>query len=1040
MSRSHRPVRLMLLVGALAGALAAVSSVAGQGPPPDGPWLEFDTPHFRVIYQAGLEDLARHAAEVGERTHAILVEDLTRQPRGPIEMVVTDHVDFSNGYATPFTGNRIVVFARPPVGIPGLAFSRDWLELVVAHEVVHIFHLDHAGLVGRGIRSILGRIPLIWPVFPALGTPTWNIEGLATYYESRLTGGGRVHGTYHDMVIRTAALEAAIPPLRRVSAPSPVFPGAERSYVYGAALMDWIADEYGAASHRDLVQATYASVLPTFLTFDHVARQALGRPFSAIYEDWRQAATDSARALAARLEAQGLTPAETVVRRGPYAVAPRISPDGSRLSYAVHDYRSDASTEVMDLGSGAVTARRPLNLFGGILGPASWLPDGSGMVLAQLEYHGSYRIHGDLWLADSRGRTRRLTRQQRLAQPHVAPDGRRVVAVQAEDGAVRLVEHDLVTGETRVMANAAPGQAFDSPRWSPDGRSVAAARFADGQVNIVLVDAATGEIAPVTRADALDGAPAWSPDGRWVVFWSDRTGVANLHAAPVPSHGGDGPHLWQVTNVVTGAFDPEVSPDGRYLYYVAYHHDGWRIERTAFDPGTWRPASSPAVHYQPGLLAKRPSSASRPVPEGEPGQDPGVPERGSGERPPVADDSAAPAARLGDEARAYSAVRGAIPRFWAPTYQSVGSSATGQWNHFLGAYSMGWDVLQRQSWEGSIAYDVATGRLAGGTGWRWAGFGNPNLTLGAGRTWSAAGRIPLDEERSEAVLEKQDWLALNAVFLRRRWRSTAWLGVGTDLRREEYQAFRLTEQELADAGFRLPDLPTIAGLSVRPGFSNARQHPYSISAQDGITASLGLGRWWNLSDDRVAYDQVNGSIAAFRGYRLWGFSDHVAAVRVAGLLRTGDDASTASLGGAPGSTPGVLPGTGSTPGHFLPVRGFRSGDRFGTRAWVASAEYRFPIHMPGAPGRVAGLSLTSVSGALFVDGGHAWCTPGEREDRFEHCYASDDPPLVAVGAEVSITLGVIHNVPLAVRYGLALPLNGDEGRAIAFHIGMGPSF
>jgi hypothetical protein len=138
----------------LAGALGlAIAPAAAQGPPPDGDWDTFRTEHFRVTYQHGLEGLARHAAAVAERTHRILSEDLVRPPRGPIDLVVTDHVDFSNGFATPFTSNRIVVFARPPLGTPSLAFSRDWLELVVAHELVHIFHLEHAGPVGRAIRG-----------------------------------------------------------------------------------------------------------------------------------------------------------------------------------------------------------------------------------------------------------------------------------------------------------------------------------------------------------------------------------------------------------------------------------------------------------------------------------------------------------------------------------------------------------------------------------------------------------------------------------------------------------------------------------------------------------------------------------------------------------------------------------------------------------------------------------------------------------------------------------------------------------------------
>jgi Tol biopolymer transport system component len=1038
MTRSPRAPLLAArtALAALVALTAAMATpLAAQNPPPDGDWLEFDTEHFRVIYHAGLEDLARHAALVAERTHEILRADLVRAPRGTIEMVVTDHVDFSNGYATPFSTNRIVVFARPPLTMPGLAFSRDWLELVVAHELVHIFHLEHAGTVGRGIRAVFGRLPFVWPIFPALGTPTWNVEGIATYYESQLTGGGRVQGTYHDMVIRTAALESEIPALRRVSDASPVWPAGERSYVYGAALMQWIADQYGHDAHTDLAHATYGSVLPTFLFFDHVARQALGRSFTAVYDDWRAVATDSAHALRARIAATGITPVEPVVRHGPYAVAPRTSPDGRLLSYAAHDYRSDPATRIVDLATGETRGLARRNQFGSLLGPASWLPDGSGLVLAQLEYRGRYRLFSDLWLVDLDGRERRLTRNQRLAQPDVAPDGRRVVAAQNHDGSIRLVEHDLATGESRVIAAAAAGGAFDSPRWAPDGRRVAVTRYADGQVDIVVVDAVTGELTPLTSDESLAGAPAWSPDGRWVLFWSDRTGIPNLYAARAPAAGdtaspvGQG-SAWQVTNVLTGAFEPEVSPDGSTLFFVAYHHDGWRVVRTPFDTTAWQPAAPPLVRYEPGLLPRpTPLRTAQPAPAAT--ADPGATRPTAPNAPPI-----------GGAARPYVAGPGVLPYFWTPSYQSVGSAATGQWSRFIGLYTMGWDVLQRHTWSAAGAYDIDTGRSSGSASWTWAGLGSPDLVFSAQRSWSPAGWIAISETQLEGVLARQDRLAADAVFWSRRWRRTAWLGAGGDIRRDGYQTYQMDEASLAQAGYRLVQPPTLAGASLRPGFSNVRLHPYGISRQDGITTALGAGRWWDITNGVHAYDQLNGSLAAFRGHRLWGYADHVAGARVAGARRTGEQARILDIGGAPGGVPDLARGT-TTAGPYLPVRGFREGERIGTRAWAATAEYRFPLYLHGAHAHVLGFSLTSVAGSLFADAGDAWCAPAERDSdavQFAACPAPGAPVLASTGAEITVTIGVLHGFPLAVRLGFAVPLSGTDDRTPALHLGIGPSF
>jgi Tol biopolymer transport system component len=1012
----------------LAALLAAVatgagtSPVAAQNPPPHGEWRTFRTTHFRVTYQDGLEDLARRAAGVAEATHAALARELARPPRGPIELVVTDHVDFSNGFATPFASNRVVVFARPPAGTPSLGFSRDWLELVVAHEIVHIFHMDEAGRLGRLARGVLGRIPMVWPLFPSIGTPIWNIEGLATFYETRLTGGGRARGSYHDMVIRVAALEAGIPSMREMSAPSPVWPGGERSYIYGAALMDWIAEEYGPEAHGELVEATARSVLPTFLFFDRVSRRALGRSFSAIYQDWRVAATDSALALRARLETEGLTVPESVVPRGPYAVVPRVSPDGRFLSYAAHDYRSDPATRLLDLETGEdrLVARR--NQFGWLLGPASWLPDGSGMVTAQLEYRDLHHLLSDLWLVDREGRERRLTEGRRIAQPDVAPDGRRVVAVQTEQGAVRLVEYDLQTGEDRILAHARPGEAFDAPRWAPDGRRVAVARFAGGRLNVVLVDAATGEMVPVTDDDAMVGSPAWSPDGRWVVFWSDRTGIPNLFAADASA--GPHPPLHQVTSVLGGAFGPEVSPDGSMIYFAGFHHDGWHLERIPFDPAAWRLAGPPAVTFGDALL---PPPTPPPPPAGAPDASP---------RPSPVATPAGP----GTAAHPYSPLPTLRPYFWGPTYRAIGGGVTGQWSRYFGLYTMGWDVLQRHTWTGAFSVDPTNRRWAGDLAWTWAGAGTPDLAFRATRRWQGAGWVELPDESREAVLVREEIFGADATFWRRRWRNTSWLGVGGDVRRHHYRAHALSDAALDAAGITLRDLPGTASLVVRPGFSNVRQHPLSISREDGFVASLTAGRWWDVSERRTAYDQVRARLAAYRGHHLWGFADHVLAFRVAGLLRTGPDTYPTSIGGTPSTAPDLMLGYAPADA-LLPVRGFRSGDGFGTRAWTTSLEYRFPIHMRGAPRTIQGFSLTSASGALFADAGDAWCSAAERlTQTLAQCPAPGDAMLASAGAEIALNLGVFQNFPLLLRYGVAVPLQGPADRPVVFHVGFGPSF
>lgn len=998
-----------------------------------------------MTFPPELEGIARHAAEVAERVHAVLREELAPAPPGRIDLVVTDHLDITNGYATPFPSNRVVIFARPPLDMPSLAYARDWVELVVAHELVHIFHLDVTGSVGGALRRVFGRVPLFWPLFPVIGTPAWNLEGLATHYESRLTGAGRVHGTFHEMVVRTAALEDRIPDLDRVTTPSPVWPGGQASYIYGASFMRWLADTYGYAVHSRLVDATAGAELPPFLFFGRIAKEVTGRDFEALYDQWRDQAGRDALAAREAVSSLGLTESESVPGtpgrpdlRGPFAVWPRVSPEGARLAFSADDFRSAPATRVLDLVTGELRTVARRNQASMILGPASWLPDGSGVITAQLEFSGPYRLHSDLWRVGMDGVESRLTDGARLERPDVARDGRRVVAVQNRHGAMPLVLHDLVTRRLETLAPAAAGEGFTTPRWSPDGRTVAAARFAGGRTDVVLVDVASGSIVPLTDDDALDLAPAWTPDGRRVLFWSDRSGIPNLYAIDLGADSQQFPRaearpVLQVTNVLGGAFDPDISPDGRWIYFSAYHSDGWRIERVPLRPESWRPAAASILAHGEGLL-QPPAGGRAPGPLASDS--------------PSSSSSSSPGPGVEEEVTptlsSYSPLPTLGPTFWLPTYMTA--TAGPDRLRFLGLLSTGWDVLDRHRWQASAAVDVGSGRLQGDASWRWRGLGVPELFLSVGRSWDPVGVVTTGPGDSEGVWYREDHAALEVLFLRRRWRSTAWLQTGGEIQGRDYDLHRGGDE--GDAileSLDLPDPGALLGLRLGLGWGNARSFPYSISAEDGLSIAAHARRWWEADGLTRTFDQIQGRVAGYRGFPWWGFADHVLAGRVSALGRYGPGAVPTSIGGAGGSPESLLAGAslGGT-SLFLPVRGYEDGDRIGTRAWTASGEYRLPLHLVGWRGGILGFSITSLSGSLFADAGDAWCA-----EAIFSCRTKPGAPLLSAGAELSVDFGLLHSIPLRLRGGLAVPFTDvapEDGRAATdprnwrFHLVFGPSF
>src|SRR5690606_205987 len=185
---------LLPFVVALLAATIPFAAAEGQLAPHDD-WRTLNTRNYDVHFTPELESLARRAAVVAETAWVRLALEL-KEPRGRVQLVVTDNVDFSNGLATPFPTNRIIVYARPPVDVASLRFYEDWLGLVVTHELTHIFHLDRADGLWRAGQFVFGRNPAL---MPNLYLPAWVKEGLAVYYETRLTSAGRLAGSQFHM-------------------------------------------------------------------------------------------------------------------------------------------------------------------------------------------------------------------------------------------------------------------------------------------------------------------------------------------------------------------------------------------------------------------------------------------------------------------------------------------------------------------------------------------------------------------------------------------------------------------------------------------------------------------------------------------------------------------------------------------------------------------------------------------------------------------------------------------------------------------------
>ena len=151
----------------------------------------------------------------------------------------------------------------------------------------------------------------------------------------------------------------------------------------------------------------------------------------------------------------------------------------------------------------------------------------------------------------------------------VSPDGTRIVFDLLGDIYTMPIGGSGSAPATRI----AGGAVFDmQPRFSPDGKRIAFTSDRDGLWNIWTMDLDGKNAKQISRDKKwFINSPTWSPDGEYIYARRHFVAQRSLGAGEIWMYHSSGPSDGlQVTERVGSQKDngePDISPDGRYLYY-----------------------------------------------------------------------------------------------------------------------------------------------------------------------------------------------------------------------------------------------------------------------------------------------------------------------------------------------------------------------------------------------------------------------------------------------------------------------------------------
>ncbi len=246
---------------------------------------------------------------------------------------------------------------------------------------------------------------------------------------------------------------------------------------------------------------------------------------------------------------------DTVVERATFSNV-RITIPAGRDLVPYRQYLG-SNLEILDVATGNATI---VHQYRGSFQAPNWTLDGKALIYAQ---------EGLLRRFDLSSRTADTINTgfaTRNNNDHVLSFDGRMLGIShhtAEDSGASIIYTLPATGGTPKRVTAKGPSYFHG--WSPDARWLVYTGIRGAELDVYKIPATGGDEIRLTTAPGLDDGAEFTPDGAYIYFNSSRTGRMQIWRMRP-----DGSHQEQITNDGFNNWFPHISPDGRWIVYIAF--------------------------------------------------------------------------------------------------------------------------------------------------------------------------------------------------------------------------------------------------------------------------------------------------------------------------------------------------------------------------------------------------------------------------------------------------------------------------------------